>query len=238
MCSDFEIQVLEHAVVIVHHARVVAVDEYLGVGRRIDDPHGSVESARYQRIVAVSVVAGIAVGAVRHAEVQVHVPACAIAERTVAVRHDVDAIPAVRIVVVRIYVRAAARDVGAVAVPVSVAPVVVVPVVPIERGSPRNGHVRADVIAATIVPATPIASAVSVAAAVSSVAAAVSSVAAAVSSVAATVSAVAATVASSRFAALNLPRGRLLSLTTRDRPFPAAAVAPAASVAAVAPLGV
>ena len=61
MRTRLEIQVLEHAVVVVDHACIVAVDEHLGVTRCVDDADGAVGEARSDGVVPIAsrVTAGL-----------------------------------------------------------------------------------------------------------------------------------------------------------------------------------
>jgi hypothetical protein len=93
-----EIQVLEHAVIVVHHAGIVAVDQYLRVTRCVHDAEGAEGVVRNNRVVPVRAVRGtvqrIAVHGVGAPEVKVKAPTGTIAVRPVPVRrharqHDI-----------------------------------------------------------------------------------------------------------------------------------------------------
>src|SRR5262245_8221742 len=96
MRTDLEIQVLEHAVVVVHDAGVVAIHEYPGAWRRVNDPHGTVDVSWSQPKVPVRArhvtrigVRWIAVRIVGPSEIEAQTPAGTVPVRPVAIRHHV-----------------------------------------------------------------------------------------------------------------------------------------------------
>ena len=83
---------LEHSVVVVDHACVVAVDEDLGVMWCVHDPDGPVGQSRSDGVLPVA-CRRIAVDAVRTTEVEVHAPTRTITVRPVSVRNHIRSRP-------------------------------------------------------------------------------------------------------------------------------------------------
>jgi hypothetical protein len=96
MRTDLEIQVLEYPVVVVDHTSVVAVDEDLGIRRRINDANSAVGTALRKRVipvsnrrVAVHRIRRIPISEVGPAEIKVEAPARTVAVRSITVRHHI-----------------------------------------------------------------------------------------------------------------------------------------------------